>query len=182
LEHDAGASGASVIGDARLCQQIDFSGNLMLASLVFVSLAFAMSLPLTFYAVTSASKTSSTDDAPAGNTEEHAGKHHRHKGTRAAAVPIYVTVATYCFIIALSVSAVATLLSQFYAILGLIQSSPDNGLFASYHGGSPNLSGQSSHAPWIQGKALSIYMSLGWFFNALAAGAAGGFWALFLRQ
>jgi len=93
-----------------------------------------------------------------------------------------VTVATYVFIIALSVSTVATLLSQFYAILGLVQSSPDNGRFASFVGGGPNLDGDTSHAPWVQGRALSIFASLGWIFNALAAGAAGGFWAELLRK
>jgi hypothetical protein len=157
----------------------------MLSALVFVCLAFAICLPLTGYALVSALNTKGTkESAGAEEGEAHNHHHHTHEKptTLGATYPIWVSIATYSLIIALSISAVTTFLAQFYAILGLIQSNPDNGLFASRLNGSPQTSGDVTHGPWLQGKGLSTYASLGWFFNALAAGAAGGIWAAYLRR
>lgn len=87
-------------------------------------------------------------------------------------------IATYCLLTALAVAAMCAFLSQFYAILGLVQSQPDNGAWASMPLGEvqDSQTGDLHHAPWIQGNALSVYVSLGWFFSVITAGTIGAFW------
>jgi hypothetical protein len=178
----------AVTGDWRMCQQVSLSGNLILASLVFTCLAFVIVLPLCFVFVRQAASTGANSGiqgaAEDGDTTDEARNHHHHhnhhdKSSQQQKIrsPIIIT-ATYALIIALSVAAVCAVLSQFYSILGLVQSQPDNGSWASLTLGQvqDSQTGDLSHAPWIQGKVLTTYISLGWFFSALTAGAIGASW------
>jgi len=91
---------------------------------------------------------------------------------------IAVIIATYGLMTVVLVTAMCAFLSQFYGILGLVQSQPDNGAWASMSLGEvqDGQTGDLHHAPWVQGNALSIYVSLAWFFSALTAGTLGVTW------
>jgi hypothetical protein len=182
-----------VTGDWRMCQQIHLSGNLVLAALVFVSVALATLIALSTIFIPralgrshSTTSTPPPEEAAAGNSESRSQSRtpqksphsHQHASSRKPIRSLGIILATYGLLIALSVTAMCTFLSQFYGILGLVQSQPDNGLWASLSLGSvqDQQTGDLHHAPWVQGKALTIYMSLAWLTSALAAGAIGGSW------
>ncbi|KAG4443041.1 hypothetical protein IFR05_001495 [Cadophora sp. M221] len=182
---------SSITGDWRMCQQIHLSGNLVLAALVFVSVALATLIGLSIVFIPRSLRRGQTVTAASTNAEESGGSASQGpQKTSAAQQPVTGTpaqqpiqslaimIATYALLISLSVTAMCTFLSQFYGILGLVQSQPDNGLWASLSLGAvqDQQTGDLHHAPWVQGDVLTIYMSLAWLFSALAAGAIGGSW------
>lgn len=77
----------------------------------------------------------------------------------------------FLLIISLLVGSACSAIAQFYGVIGLIQSNPNNSDFASAAG-----SHQGSHGPWIEGRALSTWLGLGWMFGLIGAGAAGAVW------
>lgn len=163
----------------------------MIASLTFTSIGFALCLVLSFVYVGKAlgrgNKTPKTEPVSAeqnatdARTHHHA--HHTDRRPRSRYHPV-LSVGTYVTIFAMVLAAVCTILAQFFGILGLVQSAPDNGMFASYSFGQAvnQLSGDVSHTPWVQGDGLSIYASLGWLSNGLAAGVVGASWLGLLER
>lgn len=202
--HNYTITSSDYIRDDRMCQQIHMSGNLLVAALVFVIIGFTISLPLTYYSLmvvfgresselqddndtvtTTSAVPKSSKHYKNGNSEpvstlqsHHRRSRYHHKNKR---VSYAITFLAYSMIVSLSIAAVATLLSQFYGILGLIQSNPTNGWFATNTGMPEVLPGDIDAGPWVQGKGLTVYTSLGWLFGALAAGAAGGVWGRWLH-
>ncbi|KAF2001042.1 hypothetical protein P154DRAFT_522035 [Amniculicola lignicola CBS 123094] len=180
---------SSVTGDWRMCQQVHFAGNLILASLVFICFGFALVLPLTAFfvrqsfAAANQDASASAETAAAASEDTTGGPKETHQLRdpiqRATTIrsPL-VVAATYSLITFLAIAAMCAILSQFYGVLGLVQSQPDNGSWASLPLGEVQnqQTGDLSHAPWVQGDALTIYASLGWFFSALAAGGIGASW------
>ncbi|KAK0108294.1 hypothetical protein ONS95_003110 [Cadophora gregata] len=180
---------SSITGDWRMCQQIHLSGNLVLAALVFVSVALATLIGLSIVFIPRAVRGGQVFGTPSDVEDSMEGSSRRPQKATAAQTSVTtstqqpiqslaIIIATYALLVALSVTAMCTFLSQFYGILGLIQSQPDNGLWASLSLGAvqDQQTGDLHHAPWIQGNVLTIYMSLAWLFSALAAGAIGGSW------
>jgi hypothetical protein len=68
------------------------------------------------------------------------------------------------------IGVAAALISQFYAILAFTESSPNNADFATSQGN------HEKHDPWVQGKALSVYLTLSWAFAAAAGFATHLLW------
>jgi len=182
---------SSITGDWRMCQQVHLSGNLILAALVFVSVALATLIGLSIVFIPRAVRGGQAAVTTSNDAEEPTEGSSRGPqkvssttspatgaATRQPLQSLAMILATYALLIALSVTAVCVFLSQFYGILGLVQSQPDNGIWASLSLGAvqDQQTGDLHHAPWIQGKVLTIYMSLAWLFSALAAGAIGGSW------
>jgi len=104
----------------------------------------------------------------------HRHHRHHHSSNNTSRTPVVVAqsprplfaASPYLtlFILTFSFIGVATaLISQFYAVLAFTESSPNNADYASSTGN------HEKHDPWVQGKALSIYMTLSWCF-ATAAG------------
>ncbi|PVH85291.1 hypothetical protein DL98DRAFT_568476 [Cadophora sp. DSE1049] len=182
---------SSITGDWRMCQQIHLSGNLVLAALVFVSVALATLIGLSVVFIPRAVRGGQAAVTTPNDVEESMESSSRRPQKVTSATPpatgaatqqpiqsLAIILATYALLVSLSVTAMCTFLSQFYGILGLIQSQPDNGMWASLSLGAvqDQQTGDLHHAPWIQGNVLTIYMSLAWLFSALAAGAIGGSW------
>jgi hypothetical protein len=160
---------SAITGDWRMCQQIHFSGNLVLAALVFICIAFALLLVLSYFFIFRA----------AGSSRKHAETEGQSTtATQAPCQPPAVVFGAYLLLTFLAVTAMCAFLSQCYGVLGLVQSQPDNGAWASASLGTvqDSQTGDLHHAPWIQGNALTIYLSLGWFFSIIAAGAIAGSW------
>ncbi|ORY12600.1 hypothetical protein BCR34DRAFT_563382 [Clohesyomyces aquaticus] len=177
---------SEITGDWRMCQQVHFSGNLILASLVFICFGFTLILPLTAFFIRQSlaagdrDVSTETPTAAAVATTSNEDKSQPQDPIQRFTTirsPL-VVAATYTLLVFLAVTALCAILSQFYGVLGLVQSSPDNGSWASLSLGEVQDQQQGSvrHAPWIQGNALTIYASLGWFFSALAAGGIGASW------
>jgi hypothetical protein len=164
---------SAVTGDWRMCQQVHFSGNLILAALVFTCFALATLLVLSYFFILKGPSTNSDAGFRDDGTDGLNSSPQQKSGQ-----PTGVVVATYFVLTALAVTALCAFLAQFYGILGLVQSQPDNGAWASLSLGEvpDSQTGDLHHAPWVQGSALTVYISLGWFFSALAAGAIGGTW------
>jgi hypothetical protein len=164
------AAYSNVTGDWRMCQQVHLSGNLILASLVFVCVAIVMLLVLSYFFILKSQSTKSANAATNASGEVHEKSTFRQLAS--------VRVGAYWLVTALSAAAACAFVSQFYAILGLVQSQPDNGAWAVQSLGSvvDSQTGDLVHAPWIQGKALTIYVSLGWFFSFLSVGAISSTW------
>jgi hypothetical protein len=175
---------STITGDWRMCQQVHLSGNLILASLVFVCVAFLVLLILSYFFIIKGSSAISSAVIQRSNQSEGAADKDNEVGVQNPAPqqvtgqPTAVIIGTYFLLIFLAVTAMCAFLSQFYAIMGLVQSQPDNGMWASMSLGSvqDSQTGDLHHAPWIQGNALTVYISLGWLFSALEAGAIGGTW------
>lgn len=178
-----GSNSALNYGDARLCQQIHWSGNLAIASTTFIGLGFLVTLSMSLVAAlallspgsisaNSEATSTSKDESTTITATTRPEPRHRHKYLSPAA--------PYCnaFLIAfLIIGAILYVLAQFYGVLAFVQSAPDNGAFAAYGAMGPNGQG-SDHSPWIQGKALSIYGSVAWFGALLTALCASWVWRL----
>ena len=82
-------------------------------------------------------------------------RRHRHLGRLLSLAPTLL----FPFV---AVGAGTALIAQFYGILGLVQSAPNNADFASSQGN------REHHDPWVQGKALDTYLSFSWFWALLA--------------
>jgi hypothetical protein len=161
---------AAQTGDERLCQQIHFAGNLAITSTTFISLGFVLTLLMTLACCASSPAAHSehvNEDEPSATTVQH----HRRR-------PTYAPYMNLILITSFAIGATAALLSQFYGILGFIQSQPDNGLFASARGNVIDPTQDDNHGPWIEGRALKIWVTCAWVFAAFAAGAAGAAWRL----
>lgn len=162
---------AANTGDERLCQQIHYAGNLVITSVTFISIGFVLTLVMTILAFILASPATSTEA-----TEEGTNHHHHKEGQHPG--PSYTPYLNLILITAFCIGATAALISQFYGILGFIQSQPDNGAFAAAPGNVNTSDLDNNHGPWIQGKALKYWATLSWIFAAFAAGAAGAAWRL----
>jgi hypothetical protein len=178
---------AANLGDARLCQQIHYAGNFGIASTVFIGLAFLLTTFMTlstFHLIFFPGKTPEEVENPREENLEtkdrrknHRARPHRgHPGYRRSVIGPCANLSLTIF---LAVGVITAVISQFYGILGLIQSMPNNADFASSAAGSnDNVNTNGSHGPWYQGKALSVYATVAWGF-ALASGAvAGRIWRL----
>ncbi|KEF54960.1 uncharacterized protein A1O9_08612 [Exophiala aquamarina CBS 119918] len=171
LPSDTGTTSGPTNGDARMCEQVHYAGNLIIAALAFSCLAFVLCVVLFLFSfITYGHRPAPVSGANGGATTT-ASETKGRRGRRAA----YATLRS-CFLCAAAVSAMATFLAQCFGILGLVQSQPDNGLYASFLNGNSVLDGDLSHAPWVQGWALSVYATLGWLCAALAAGTAAGWY------
>ncbi|KAE8445351.1 hypothetical protein EG329_013473 [Mollisiaceae sp. DMI_Dod_QoI] len=187
------------LGDTRLCQQIHYAGNFGIASTVFISLGFiltSIAAIATFTILFRSSMAVEQRDAelpkhdrkrpeqsdeiregdrheistPAQNTHE---THHRHKRSSLIA-HINLVLLTFLFI-----GVVTAVISQFYAVEGLIQSAYNNADFSTSQGASAaevQISG--IHGPWYQGKGLSVYATCAWGFAAAAGAVAAKAWTL----
>jgi hypothetical protein len=185
-----GSADASNTGDQRLCQQIHYAGNLDITSVAFVSLGFVMTLFMTIFAYLQGPAAGSgdrdgvleTQAADNGQRKEdevaarhgHGHGHHHNRG------PSFTPYLNLVLITSFAIGATAALISQFYGIIGLIQSQPTNGAFAVSPGAvvEPSSTLNTNHGPWIQGRALKYWVTLSWIFAAFAAGAAGAVWRL----
>ncbi|KAF2257916.1 hypothetical protein CC78DRAFT_597871 [Lojkania enalia] len=188
----------SITGDWRMCQQIHFSGNLVLASLVFVCVAFTSVFALGSLFVIKALRGHGNhndarqhhnqheeSDSPAAFSKRGCHWHRAFNGGQNGPAHGTATkIATYWTVTTLSVAALCAFLSQFYGILGLVQSQPDNGIWASLSLGAvqDQQTGDLSHAPWVQGQVLTVYLSLAWFFGALTCGFIAASWTAQFRN
>ncbi|KAK1777160.1 hypothetical protein QBC45DRAFT_331395 [Copromyces sp. CBS 386.78] len=136
----------SQAGDARQCQQIHIAGNFSIASASLLGIALLLCL-----GCAGASALALSWGHRNGNALELL--------TRVLLQPVAVA------------GAAAAAIAQFYAVLGLVQSAPNNADFATSTGNAEH------HDPWVQGRALSVYMSLSWFWALLMVWAAGAVWA-----
>jgi len=197
-----GSADSSNTGDQRLCQQIHYAGNLSITSLSFVTLGFVLTLIMTVLALVNSRSASAS--APADPSEEaakeeaqpeaaaattydnhthshtHTTSHHRHPQQQDSNKPSYTPYLNLLLILSFSIGALAAFISQFYGIIGFIQSQPNNGAFAASPGdvNDPRAPFNNNHGPWYQGKALKYWVTMTWIFGALAAGAAAMVWRL----
>ncbi|KAH0566347.1 hypothetical protein GP486_000253 [Trichoglossum hirsutum] len=153
-------------GDARLCEQIHFAGNLSITSTTFISLGFLLTLIMTVVSFVYASTTSKDEatSTPTATPDYHS--------------PSYTPYINFFLITSLAIGAVTGILAQFYGIVGFIQSQPSNGAWASARGNVIDPTQDNAAGPWVEGKALRAWITCAWIFSALAAGAAGAVWRL----
>jgi hypothetical protein len=152
---------ATQVGDARQCQQIHLAANYHVASAVFLGVAMLVSLAVAIGGLVSL--LSDTKRHRGDLQEGEAANSHRHGYLRSL-----LSLAPTLLFPFVAVGAGTALIAQFYAILGLVQSAPNNADFASSQGN------REHHDPWVQGKALNTYLSFSWFWALLAA------WACYL--
>jgi hypothetical protein len=175
------SDGANNIGDARLCQQIHLAGNFGIASSTFVGLGFLVTLALV--ASTFLNRPSTSQHHPdRGNVEESEAtpsgkkKPEHRKENKAQAIFAFINLMLVVF---LAIAVITGLISQFYGILGFIQSMPNNSDFSSSRGQDvTDLGTHGDHGPWIQGKALSVYLTCAWGFGLATIGMASITWRL----
>jgi hypothetical protein len=96
-------------------------------------------------------------------------RHHREAG---AAPSTTHTLLSSWTIFCLLVSAGLLFIAQFYGVLGLVQSAFPNGNYIT------NVPLASNSGPWVQGKANTIYASIGWFAGVLAVAGVVGAWGV----
>lgn len=149
------------LGDARFCQQIHYAGNFGIASTTFIGLGLLMTLGMAIYTLFG-SQPSSSSDSSAYESEPKAPSQPSVMGS-------YGNLALVTF---LFVGVATGLISQFYGIIGLIQSFRGQGDYASSTGGG------RFDEPWVQGVALSTYATLAWSFAAAAGTLAIMVWRL----
>lgn len=184
------------VGDRRLCEQIHYAGNYDIASTVFISLTFFLAIAMVFMAfftLDPADKPAANGDGdeelaegvssgPTKENSHHGGRHHKHhsdthaenSGTPNSSVHTHSPAAPYInlLVISFSIIGVATaLISQFYGVLAFIQSAPNNADYAT------STTNREHHDPWVQGTALSVYMTLSWSFGAAAGFGAWIIWS-----
>ncbi|KAI1610922.1 hypothetical protein EDD36DRAFT_490113 [Exophiala viscosa] len=180
-------------GDARLCEQIHLAGHFAIASTTLISVGFLLSLALLAFAITMPSTTS--EDGTAGRSQSRHGRNHSkhaqegvadgleatpveeestlHRRSRATGWSSY---ASFLMLVCLSIGIMTALLSQFYTILGLIQSAPNNADFAS--SSAITDSSLRQYDSWYQGKALSVYETCAWGFAAVGTVIATRTWKM----
>jgi hypothetical protein len=182
------------VGDQRQCQQIHLAGNFGITSVVFTTLGFTAIGLL----VIATLFTGSQDEGSTGITSSHRHESHKQHGTESSAPDesapappgkprfsrfhhhrsVLVPYVNLMLLVFLGIGVITSLISQFYAVEGLVQSAPNNADFASASGNRDNPNTKGNHGPWYQGKALSVYMTCSWGF-ALAAGVvASRVWRL----
>ena len=188
-----GKTDADNSGDARLCQQIHLAGHFAIASTTLISVGFLLSLALLAFAITMPSTASEVGTA--GKSQSRHGRDHSKHAQEGVADGVEATLGeqesrlhrrsgatewssygSFLMLICLSIGITTGLLSQFYTILGLIQSAPNNADFASSSGiAEPSLHQYDS---WYQGKALSVYETCAWGFAAVGAVVATRTWRM----
>jgi len=177
---------ATNLGDARLCQQIHYAGNFAIASTVFIGLAFlltALNTLLTFQSLIWRRSPIKSEESPE-HAVEHIEGHNSHPkrpldGHLESRRSVIAQYANLCLVISFAVGVVTATISQFYAILGLVQSIPNNADFASSTAGSnDDINTSGNHGPWYQGKALSVYATVAWGFALASAVMAVRAWRL----
>ena len=193
--NQTGSNSVANYGDQRLCQQIDWTGNLAIASTTFIGIGFLLTLSMSLIATLALispaviradenpteegeeqSSTDKTNATVAIRQRQRPQPHRRHKYLSPTAP--YVNA---LLVMTLIIGAILYALAQFYGVLAFVQSAPDNAAFAFYGGGNPALpppGNAQPHAPWIQGKALSVYGSVAWFAAVLTALCAAWVWRL----
>jgi hypothetical protein len=179
-------------GDARLCQQIHLAGNFAISSSVFISLGCLLNLLLsTLTAYQKLSSTSHANESTGSGTRsrneakessnETAHPPSTQPGRNRARRPVAIKSLNLVSVAFLCVGAILALLSQFYGIVGLVQSAPNNADWASSAAGNSkdvdtNIEGY--HGPWYQGEGLSVYMTCSWAFALATAVFASRTWSL----
>ena len=152
-----GTNLAPQVGDARQCQQIHLAGNYQVASAVFLGVTLLTTLVLFFVSIADSLKYPTSHPENGASTNHLAHVHHFPKTLSILPTLLFPLVVT---------GVITAIISQFYAIMGLVQSAPNNGDFTTSQGN------REHHDPWMQGKGLSVYLSLSWFW-ALLAGWSG---------
>lgn len=169
---------AANTGDARLCQQIHFAGNFAIASTTFITMGFCLtgilllgSLLTSFSSGAGETRGERADNElnTAGDRIHESKSHFR--GHRHTFAP-YINLLAVTFLV---IGAILGVISQFYGILGFIQSAPNNAEFAG--AGSTDTS-HGSHGPWFEGPGLSRYCTLAWAFSLVGGLIALGVWRL----
>lgn len=148
------------VGDQRQCQQIHLAGDYQIASTTFITLAFVLALAM---AVWDCFGSARAHHRAAEGEREYEHPHH----SRLSTIPSLLKLVMFP---SAMVGAGAALLAQFYAVLGLIQSAPNNADFATSSGN------REHHDPWVQGKALSLYMTQSWFWALLCGWTSWAIW------
>ncbi|OQO06175.1 hypothetical protein B0A48_08763 [Cryoendolithus antarcticus] len=181
-------------GDERLCQQIHWAGNLVIASTSFIGIGFFFTFFLAslsmimIFTPNAAEQDSPRESEAHAEASKHATAHshqpqHQHVRKRPherfllPVAPWFNVLLIFCFVF----GGVLYIFAQFYGVLAFVQSAPDNGAFASFgnnNNGDTVVGLNREHSPWVQGKALSVYASAAWLSAGLAAMAAGFVWRL----
>jgi hypothetical protein len=138
-------------GDPRQCQQVHMAASLAVASSVFSGLALLSVLALVPLSIL-----------------RPLTRRHGHGINPSGALQLFNAWTIFCLL----VSAAMLVLAQFYGILGLVQSAFPNGDFII----TTNIG--ANYGPWMQGKAVVVYASVGWFAGLLAAGWNFMVWGL----
>jgi hypothetical protein len=161
-------------GDARLCQQLHFAGNLAIASTTFIGVGLILTLMMASAAValTTGSIKNENSGAFVAGSRPHYQYHPSHDK-----ISLFTPYVNLFLITSFVAGAILYVLAQFYGVIGLVQSQPDNGGFATSQDYNPGPLG-SNHEPWVQGKALTVYASIAWLASLLAAGSATLAWKL----
>lgn len=161
-----GMAVAQNVGDPRQCQQIHRSGNLVIASTTFISLGLIIMLALSILSLFPFQKSTGTS----GTTEESVTHTSEKREKKSTITPLLA----FALIASLAIGALTAVLSQFYAILAFTMSAIPNGAFAS----SGTAAAQDSADPWIEGVALTSYMTVAWVFAGAGAVTAGAVWRM----
>lgn len=181
---------SAVVGDERLCQQVHYAGNLAITSAFFTGLALSL---LIILAIASAGyglqprksrKACSAEEGEAAAVTAEGQKGHAAttkddakssvKAPKSSVAPIL----NFLAVLFASVGAVSAFIAQFYGVIGLVQSNPDNGRWAGTAGNAADPTLDNAHGPWFQGTALSVFVTLAWIFGVLSSGAAAAVWRL----
>jgi hypothetical protein len=179
---------APTVGDARLCQQIHYAGNYWITSSTFIGVAFLLTLVLTIFTLVKKPQFASDkqpllgkpmqreaeqqDDSMGGN-EDQPLTSTQQQGS------VWVPWVSLLLLIFFFIGLVTALIGQYYGVLGLIQSQPNNADFASSSAGSKDdINTQGNHGPWYQGVGLSIYATCSWGFAIAAGVIASRSWPL----
>jgi hypothetical protein len=175
---------ATNIGDARLCQQIHYAGNFGITSTFFIGMGFLITTALIVLTAfrraggrTDARQETTVQEAANNSKEKTARQEVRHHHQQRSRVAGYLNLSLLVFYF---IGVVAGLISQFYAILGFMQSLPNQSDFASSTGSGASTETQvhGHHGPWRQGVALSVYGTCAWGFSIAAAAVARTTWQL----
>ncbi|KAF1834715.1 hypothetical protein BDW02DRAFT_568821 [Decorospora gaudefroyi] len=168
------------VGDRRLCQQIHYAGNFGIASTVFIGVGFLLTGAMVIMTLlrNRHGQTTAPHDAN-GRKEERAqnspASHQRH--IRKSTITSYIHLSLLVF---LFIGFACGLISQFYGVVGFMQSSPNQADYASStgSGASDETNVYGNHGSWYQGVALSVYATCAWAFAAAAGTMACRVWRL----
>ncbi|KAK5212095.1 hypothetical protein LTR47_004025 [Exophiala xenobiotica] len=171
---------ASNVGDARLCQQIHYAGNFGITSTLFIGLGFILTGTMAMMTLHNARKATRATSQPL--TESQKGENIQVNNeavdpaitttgpngsgfvrSQASVVASYLSLVLLVF---LFMGVVTGIIAQYFGILGLIQSQPNQADFAGSGGNSDAAHG--NHGPWYQAVGLSTYATCAWSFAAAA--------------
>ncbi|KAK5046259.1 hypothetical protein LTR84_008402 [Exophiala bonariae] len=179
-------------GDARLCQQVHLAGDFAISGTVFISLGALLAIFMVILAAFQMMSSTKSPKAPVVDPSscetrpktvtDYPAQHPSEEPTqsgRTGPLKSAVSVVNLLTIVFLLIGAVLVLISQFYAVMGFIQSSPNNSDFASSAFGTGQAEDSNAngfHGPWYQGMGLSVYMTCAWAFAAATATMAARTW------